>query len=285
MVEGTKQPPSISMSIKNPASDSMSASEDLNLAREARRQNDTAMAKDYYRKAFASGSTALREKALGELYLLLRDFKDPEIDLEMEARAKFALDLNDLANDLLISSYVAKGRFDDAIKLAASVQSRSSGKGPEKMALIQVASLKQFDPKYRQVSLDAISQLKRKFASSVDAALLVALGDNAVGIPKGGNGNAQSAVSVDSVNGPTLSSYPNPFNPSTQIQFTVKQASVVSLKVYDMLGREVAILVNETKNVGTYSVNWNASQLASGIYFVRFESAGKVAIQKLMYLK
>jgi parallel beta-helix repeat protein len=282
---GYQAAPTVSMSIKNAGTDSMSVSEDLKLAREARGQNDTASAKGYFKKAFATGSTVLREQALGEFYLLLRDFKDPGIDQEIEACAKSASDLNAMASDLLISSYVAKGRYDDVIKLATSIQSKYAGKEPEQKGLIQLAFLKEFDSKYAQVSLDAIGQLKRKFTSSVDAALLVALGDNAVGIPKGGNITPQSTVNVDSVNGGSLSSYPNPFNPSTQIRFTVKQAGFVSLKVYDMIGREVATLVNETRNPGSYTVNWNASQFASGIYFARFESGGKFAIQKLIYLK
>ncbi len=79
--------------------------------------------------------------------------------------------------------------------------------------------------------------------------------------------------------------YPNPFNPSTQIKFTIKQTGLVTLKVYDMLGSEVATLVNKEYGAGNYTVNFNASGLASGIYFYRLESGSFVQTNKMMLLK
>jgi len=70
--------------------------------------------------------------------------------------------------------------------------------------------------------------------------------------------------------------YPNPFNPSTTISFTVPERCNVSLKVYDILGKEVAVLVNEEKDSGTYNLNFNAENqgsLASGIYLYRLETS------------
>ena len=61
--------------------------------------------------------------------------------------------------------------------------------------------------------------------------------------------------------------YPNPFNPSTNINYSVHKAGLVTIKVYDILGREVITLVNEQKNPGNYSVQFNAARLASGVYF------------------
>jgi hypothetical protein len=60
--------------------------------------------------------------------------------------------------------------------------------------------------------------------------------------------------------------YPNPFNPTTSINYQVKDKGFVSLKVYDMLGREVANLVNENQEAGQYSVTFNATNLPSGVY-------------------
>jgi len=64
--------------------------------------------------------------------------------------------------------------------------------------------------------------------------------------------------------------YPNPFNPSTTITFSVVTYSHTSLRVYDVLGREVATLVNENESAGQKSVTFNAGNLPSGIYFYRF---------------
>ena len=66
--------------------------------------------------------------------------------------------------------------------------------------------------------------------------------------------------------------YPNPFNPTTVIGYEVPVVSAVSLRVYDLLGREVAILINEVEAPGTHSVTFNASGLASGVYLYRIEA-------------
>jgi hypothetical protein len=77
--------------------------------------------------------------------------------------------------------------------------------------------------------------------------------------------------------------YPNPFNPSTEIKYSVPEKSTVSLKVYNVLGQEVASLFQGERQAGEYSVNFNASQLASGVYFYRLE-AGAFSITKKMIL-
>lgn len=79
--------------------------------------------------------------------------------------------------------------------------------------------------------------------------------------------------------------YPNPFNPSTQIKFSVKEAGLVTLKVYDVLGREIATLVNETKAAGSYVVNFDASKLASGMYLYKIESGSFSATKKMLLVR
>jgi hypothetical protein len=81
--------------------------------------------------------------------------------------------------------------------------------------------------------------------------------------------------------------YPNPFNPSTKIGFGVSGlgSSWVKLAVYDLLGREVAVLVNEKKEPGSYSVQFNGSRLASGVYLYRIQAGDFVATKRLLLLK
>jgi hypothetical protein len=79
--------------------------------------------------------------------------------------------------------------------------------------------------------------------------------------------------------------YPNPFNPSTTINYQLPTFSFVSLKVYDILGREVATLVNEEKKAGYYSVEFNANKLSSGIYFYRMQAGKYVETKKLLLMK
>ncbi len=79
--------------------------------------------------------------------------------------------------------------------------------------------------------------------------------------------------------------YPNPFNPSTTITFSIETQHVVSLLVYDILGKEIMTLVNETKNPGSYSVNFDASELAGGVYFYKLKSGNNVQTRKMLLIK
>ncbi len=79
--------------------------------------------------------------------------------------------------------------------------------------------------------------------------------------------------------------FPNPFNPSTTIRYQIPQDGIVTLKIYDILGREVATLVNEEKVAGKYEVNFNASSLASGVYIYKIQSGSFVNSKKMILLK
>jgi hypothetical protein len=79
--------------------------------------------------------------------------------------------------------------------------------------------------------------------------------------------------------------YPNPFNPSTIIKYDLPKESQVLLKVYDILGKEVATIVNDKQKAGTYTLNFNASKFASGVYIYRITAGNYVHAQKMMLLK
>jgi hypothetical protein len=79
--------------------------------------------------------------------------------------------------------------------------------------------------------------------------------------------------------------YPNPFNPSTKISFGLPKAGNVEIKIYDLLGREVTTLVNEFKTAGSYSVDFNASNLASGVYFYSIKSGNFTDTKKMVLMK
>lgn len=79
--------------------------------------------------------------------------------------------------------------------------------------------------------------------------------------------------------------FPNPFNPSTTINYSVPKTSFVTIKVYDVLGRTVAIIVKDIKPAGYYRVEFNAGKLASGIYFYRMESGSFTQTKKLLIMK
>ena len=102
-------------------------------------------------------------------------------------------------------------------------------------------------------------------------------------------GNAPTAVKNTKTNLPATYSlsqnYPNPFNPATIISYQLSAISNVTLKVYDILGREIKTLVNQRQNAGTYHVSFDATGLSSGVYFYRIVAGGFSETKKLLLLK
>ncbi len=82
-----------------------------------------------------------------------------------------------------------------------------------------------------------------------------------------------------------LQNYPNPFNPDTKIKFSIPVKGNVKLKIYDVLGKEVAELVNTKLSGGTYEYSWNASGNPSGVYFYRLEAEGYSEVKKMLLVK
>ncbi|MGQ9642780.1 MAG: T9SS type A sorting domain-containing protein, partial [Ignavibacterium sp.] len=79
--------------------------------------------------------------------------------------------------------------------------------------------------------------------------------------------------------------YPNPFNPNTSISFTIPQSGNVKLSVYNLLGQEITTLVNEYKEAGTHNIEFNATNLNSGVYLYKLESNGLTLTKKMTLLK
>jgi|GEM_PF-1670173 len=79
--------------------------------------------------------------------------------------------------------------------------------------------------------------------------------------------------------------YPNPFNPTTKIKFDIKESGFVKLKIYDMLGKEVASLVNEKLTPGSYETDFDGSGLTSGVYFYKLEAEGYNEVKRMMLVK
>ena len=79
--------------------------------------------------------------------------------------------------------------------------------------------------------------------------------------------------------------YPNPFNPSTTIQLTIATRQLAVVTVYDLLGREIATLLNEVKEPGTYRVPFDGRGLSGGVYFARLAAGEQRNIQKMIFAK
>jgi len=116
-------------------------------------------------------------------------------------------------------------------------------------------------------------------ASGVDSLfVLYNLGGGTVGI--------QDQETVEIPTSHLLSqNFPNPFNPTTTIKFSIPEASVVTLKIYNILGEEVKTLVDEFKEIGNHSVQFNANNLASGMYLYRIQAGSFVETKKMILIK
>jgi hypothetical protein len=79
--------------------------------------------------------------------------------------------------------------------------------------------------------------------------------------------------------------YPNPFNPTTNIKYQIANSSLVSIKIYDLLGKEIETLVDENQSLGTYEVIWNAEKYSSGVYFYKLISGNFSEVKKMLMLK
>ena len=79
--------------------------------------------------------------------------------------------------------------------------------------------------------------------------------------------------------------YPNPFNPNTTIKYNIPEQSFISIKLFDVLGREVRTLVNEEKAIGNYEVDFEAFNLPSGIYIYRLQAGDFIETKKMVLLK
>ncbi|RQW81948.1 MAG: T9SS C-terminal target domain-containing protein [Geobacter sp.] len=82
-----------------------------------------------------------------------------------------------------------------------------------------------------------------------------------------------------------MQNYPNPFNPSTKIQYAISNRQFVLLKIFNILGDEVAVLVNEEKEQGVYDITFNATGLSSGMYLYKLQAGSFVETKKMVLLR
>jgi hypothetical protein len=102
----------------------------------------------------------------------------------------------------------------------------------------------------------------------------------------GSNSSYQYAAVNNMKNGNILcQNYPNPFNPNTLIKFNLINSAFVTLKVYDMLGREIAVIVNDYLEAGEHTVQFNSGDLSSGIYIYELNANGVKDIKKMILIK
>jgi len=120
------------------------------------------------------------------------------------------------------------------------------------------------------------------------ASLVVHSGERSLEIPLSGRGYTPSGIEASEclpLEFALKAAYPNPFNSSTSIRYSIPQAGLVRLSIYDLSGREIAQLVEGMVFVGTHEVTFNARSWPSGLYLVQLESGGQTALRKLTLIK
>jgi hypothetical protein len=99
------------------------------------------------------------------------------------------------------------------------------------------------------------------------------------------NYSEEIEISLNPIIVTLFANYPNPFNPSTKIRFVIPKSSFVSLKVYNVLGKEAATLVNEERPAGSYEVEFDALSLPSGVYFYQLRAGNYIETKKMILLR
>ncbi len=183
------------------------------------------------------------------------------------------------------SAIIKAGNYNGAMQQLSAAINQMIDSTDLKISLYVAGSLAFYHLGDRSAAEKYFGQLVQIFPlDALSKSALIILGDqksqqtvNRPPLTSSGSGSRESDF--------VLSNYPNPFNPTTTIHFTLPQDGVVSLKVFDILGREVMTLLNEYRNAGLHQVNFNALSLTSGVYFYKLETAGKIAMQKMILLK
>ncbi len=130
---------------------------------------------------------------------------------------------------------------------------------------------------WQDTSIYTVAFVQNDGAANREVLNVTKAGDNPVSI------DPVSTITPEKFN--LYQNYPNPFNPATNIKFDIPKASRVKLTVFNTLGKEVAVLINEQLTPGQYNLSWNGAGVTSGVYFYRLETDGFMEIRKMMLIK
>ena len=233
-------------------------------------------------------------RALLGLFRLFNFTKDKRVRDEIEGTSPSVKGLETLIQELSMHMSSALGELDQAQATAETIRKGTPGTDVEMRALIHLASLRFFSPSKDAVSATAYKDLVALYGEKVNPGLLNVLAPPDAGVL--GKMNSGAGVGSSSASDYGLCAYPNPFNPTTLVRFSLHEPTDVTLAVYDALGREVTILLRGPQDEGVHSVQWNGrnqsgSQVASGVYFVRMTTStlagasGAIVTQKVLLMK
>jgi hypothetical protein len=204
-----------------------------------------------------------------------------------------------LVSKLIADNNLQSGQFDKAVSTYDNLIKKYSnnyyGINARFQKLFAYLNIKNDNVTAQQL----LSEIKAMNLATVQGGLTdpqwlsqIQMAENLLNNPSTSLGKSQAnkaSKNIESENNPTeyalSNNYPNPFNPTTIIEYQLPKDGFVSLKVYDILGREIKTLVNGFRTLGKYSVSFDGSNLASGIYFYQLKSNGFSSIKKMILTK
>jgi tetratricopeptide (TPR) repeat protein len=190
---------------------------------------------------------------------------------QIKNNSQYPLAVRELCEDFIIKTKVRLGQLQDAISDYTSIYNQNQNNAKGFHALLNKECL--------LARLDTTDAPGTSFndLSKHKIALLGLLGVRTVN-PVISHKNIPDKYELSQ-------NYPNPFNPTTNIKYGIPKQGMVTIKIYDLLGREIKTLVNEIKNAGSYIVTFNGSEFASGVYFYRIQTKDFVQVKRMVLIK
>jgi tetratricopeptide (TPR) repeat protein len=228
--------------------------------------------------------------ALIEMGNVYREVRDNGVLGYIESLSKAVNRFRATALQILSNCYRVDGNLAQALAVNNTLISDFAGTAHEKHGRLNQFFINYYNSKQYRQAREQLTTLRARYPDEemvAVAAWLMEVADGETQPSARQQQATQTTESSASASGGQVSlvAYPNPFNPSTQFAFRLDKAGHVSLRVFDILGRKVAVLLNEEKEPGMYRATWNASNMPSGLYFARLESGGTAMMQKVLLLR
>jgi tetratricopeptide (TPR) repeat protein len=177
--------------------------------------------------------------------------------------------------------YFRKGDYQKSLDIIKNISFPSNDTQIDKTRLYDMGLINYSCLGNKSAGMEYFNKLVSEYPDDI----LSDIACNVYGVKKEIKDNNKTTITENISGTALLANFPNPFNPSTIIKYNIGENTLVTLKVCDVLGREVTTLVNEYKTKGAYEVKFNGNGLASGLYFTKLQAGSTTLIQKMILTK
>jgi M6 family metalloprotease-like protein len=230
-------------------------------------------------------------KAVYGLLTIYRSNLDKNIISYLESLLESKSDIKDNLNYILGNAYVVSDQADDAITKYQNVINEASAADLVKSAKVKLAIAYRYNKNDKDKANVVLYDLQNNSKYSADDPEIMfanwLINGNSNNLKKEGGSGQNSDNTTNNIpkSSMLMGNYPNPFNPSTKIKYSLSDNLKTTIKIYDIVGREIRTLVDEYKNKGNYEVTFDAKGLSSGVYFCYFKAGDVKQISKLIFAK